>query len=360
MKMVTIIGARPQFIKAAMISRILKHETKINEVIVHTGQHYDANMSQIFFKELEIPSIAYDLGIHEGSHGKQTGHMVIAIETVLENEKPDWIMVYGDTNSTLAGALAAAKLNIPIAHIEAGLRSFNRKMPEEINRIIADHLSDILFTGTAQSVENLKREGFASNRIVEVGDVMYDAALFYGHKAESHSAILKRLNLNKYVLATIHRAENTNHPNRLLIIFNALEKLNQEIKVVIPLHPRTRKIIETNYPEILTHSKILILEPIGYFDMIVLEKHATLILTDSGGIQKEAFFYQIPCITLRDETEWIESVQLGWNRVVPPVDANELYSKISQALGTRGLLSHPYGKGDAAHKIVQRLKQEVC
>lgn len=357
MKIVTIVGARPQFIKAAMISRLLSNEKDMQDIILHTGQHYDMNMSQVFFDELEISKVAYQLAIHSTSHGKQTGEMLIAIEDVLMQEKPDWVLIYGDTNSTLAGAVAAAKLHIPIAHVEAGLRSFNRHMPEEVNRIIADQLADVLFTGTAQAVTNLKREGYPEARISEVGDVMYDAALFYAERADKNTKILKELNLTKYMLTTIHRAENTDDAQRLKIIFEALEQLNKHIPIVFPLHPRTRKTLEQHYPTLLHSSKMKIIEPVGFLEMIALEKNSELIITDSGGIQKEAFFYQIPCVTLRDETEWVELIELGWNRLVKPIDSAYIYEQVMQALGTRGITAqHPYGKGNAANKIVERLK----
>ncbi len=361
-KIVTVIGARPQFIKAATVSRLLRQTSKHKEMIIHTGQHYDANMSQIFFDELEIPEVSYHLGIGSGSHGQQTGEMLAAIEQVLLEEKPDYLLIYGDTNSTLAGALAAAKLHIPIAHIEAGLRSYNRTMPEEINRILADQLSDILFTPTEQAVHNLKKEGYAQARIVEVGDVMYDAALFYAEKAAKSSHILHHLNHppGEYILATIHRAENTNDSNRLTTIFTSLQRISKTLPVVMPLHPRTRKLIEHYSPSLLAKSAMHIIEPVGFLDMVMLEKNAALIVTDSGGVQKEAFFYHIPCVTLRSETEWVETIQLGWNTLVNPQDANKIHDQVIQTLGTRGLGNHfPYGQGNAANLIVQHLNQGV-
>lgn len=361
-KIVTVVGARPQFVKAAMVSRLLCKDLRIKEVIIHTGQHYDDNMSKIFFDDLDIPPISYQLGVGSSSQGKQTGEMIAAIETTLLQENPDWILIYGDTNSTLAAALAAAKLHIPIAHVEAGLRSYNRKMPEEINRLVADQLSDVLFTPTELAVINLKTEGFNDSRIIEVGDVMYDAALFFADKAGKKSRILQQLDIkdNEYILATIHRAENTNNKDRLLRIFTALEHVSATLPIVMPLHPRTRKIMEEYEPNFLKNTHIRMIDPIGFLDMIKLEKNAALIITDSGGVQKEAFFYQVPCVTLRDETEWVETVQLGWNKLVAVNAVNEIHDHILLSLGTAGLKDQfPYGKGDAAHRIVSYFQGEI-
>lgn len=357
-KILTVVGARPQFVKAAIVSRALKKEPNLNEVLVHTGQHYDNNMSQIFLDELEIPKITHQLSVSTGMHGKQTGEMLVRIEDVLIKEKPDYLLIYGDTNSTLAASLAAAKLHIPIAHVEAGLRSYNRKMPEEVNRIVADQLSEILFAPTKTAVANLKREGFPESRILEVGDVMYDAALYYGDKAEKTSRILDKLNLQNtpYILATIHRAENTDDHERLLIIFTALDKISKTLPIIMPLHPRTQKVIAQHFPQLLVNTKLRIIEPIGFLDMIMLEKQAKLIITDSGGVQKEAFFYQVPCVTLREETEWLETVELKWNRVVKPSHPTIIYDQVFQALDTQGISEqHPYGKGKAANLITQYL-----
>lgn len=361
-KIVTIVGARPQFIKAAIVSKALKQDSNLNEILVHTGQHYDNNMSQIFFDELEIPQIHHQLGIGSNSHGKQTGDMLANIETILLQEKPDWLLIYGDTNSTLAGALAAAKLHIPIAHVEAGLRSYNRRMPEEINRIVADQLSTLLFTPTGQSVKNLQNEGYAAERIVEVGDVMLDAALFYAEKAAKNSTILQKhqLTRGKYILSTIHRAENTNDVSRLKIIFEALESLCADLPVIMPLHPRTRHTLQNEYPEMLARSTITFIEPLGFLDMIMLEKNAGLIMTDSGGVQKEAYFYHVPCLTLREETEWVETVQLQWNTILNPQDSNEIYTQALKSLGSAGIQNqYPYGRGNAASLITERLSQGV-
>lgn len=317
-KIVAIVGARPQFIKAAAVSRVIRDEFagEIEEILVHTGQHYDANMSQVFFDELDIPHPGFNLEIAGGSHGVMTGRMLEAIENVLFAEKPDWVLVYGDTNSTLAGALAAAKLHIPVAHVEAGLRSFNMRMPEEINRILADRVSSLLFCPTENAVRNLSSEGLIDG-VYNVGDVMFDVALFYRGKAQSNRAILKKLKISEksYALATVHRAENTDSPNRLEEILMALSQLSTKLDVVLPLHPRTRGLIDKY--EIKRHiSGIKITDPLPFLDMVALEQSAKLILTDSGGIQKEAFFYGIPCITMRDETEWIETVRTGANKLV--------------------------------------------
>ncbi|WP_323720625.1 non-hydrolyzing UDP-N-acetylglucosamine 2-epimerase [Acetomicrobium sp.] len=355
---ITIVGARPQFIKAAAVSRVLRVAEGVKEVLVHTGQHYDANMSDVFFDELEIPRLDYNLGIGSGTHGEQTGRMLEAIEKVLLQEKPDWVQVYGDTNSTLAGALAAVKLHIPVAHIEAGLRSFNRLMPEEINRVLTDHASDLLFAPTKTAMENLWREGIYEDQIKLVGDVMYDAAIFYGKKADQQSHILNKLRLKskEYILATVHRAENTDDPVRLRAIFDALCEVACEIKVVLPLHPRTREALTKTGIYGTAASRICLTEPVGYLDMVMLEKNACLIATDSGGVQKEAFFYRVPCVTLREETEWVELVELGWNAVVPPFSAHVMADAIRSRIGSfGGVEENPYGDGNSAVKIVDFL-----
>lgn len=318
----------------------------------------------MFFQELEIPRPDYHLGIGSGTHGAQTGRMLEGIEQVLLAEKPDWVIVYGDTNSTLAGALAAAKLHIPVAHVEAGLRSFNRRMPEEINRILTDHASELLFAPTLASVENLRREGISEGKIHQVGDVMYDAALYYGAKAQAQSAIIQHLGLEPkgYILATIHRAENTNDPARLGAIFEGLAGVAREIAVVVPLHPRTRAALDRERLLEIVSQYILLIEPVGYLDMVMLEKNARLIATDSGGVQKEAFFYRVPCVTLREETEWVELVELGWNRLVSPVDAHTISRSLLDARQTASNKQAPsglYGEGNAAEQIVRQISSEL-
>ncbi len=359
MKVLTVVGARPQFIKAAAVATVLRATPEVREVLVHTGQHYDDNMSRVFFEELEIPKPDYHLGIGGGTHGQNTGRMLEAIERVLLEERPDWVLVYGDTDSTLAGALAAVKLHVRVAHVEAGLRSFNRRMPEEINRVLTDHASDLLFAPTEAAVQNLKREGIPEERIHLVGDVMYDAALYYGKKAERESRILERLSLQPkgYILATVHRAENTDNPARLKAILEGLAKVHREVPVVFPVHPRPRKAAELFGLGHLLES-VMAIEPVGYLDMVMLEKNASLIATDSGGVQKEAFFYRVPCVTLREETEWVELVALGWNRLCPPGKVTDLAACIDEARRTHGAEASPYGDGKASARIVRLLREK--
>jgi len=362
MKICTIVGARPQFIKAAVVSRAIAAQADMQEIIVHTGQHYDANMSSQFFDELDIPTPSYNLNIGSSTHGKQTGQMLGAIEDVLLAEKPDWVLVYGDTNSTLAGALAAVKLHIPVAHVEAGLRSFNRKMPEEINRVTADHLSTLLFAPTETSYKRLLHEGIEESRVFNVGDVMYDAALYYNERNASRKTIVDSLKLSKgsYVLATIHRAENTDSVQRIKNICNALLELAKNQEVVFPLHPRTDHILEKLGLLTSLREKVRVIEPVGYLDMIALEQHASLIITDSGGVQKEAYFNQVPCVTLRDETEWVELVDSGWNVLCSPDKAFSLtkYLDASKKPDSSNSLKL-YGEGNTAHKIVIILGQTI-
>lgn len=347
MKLLTIIGARPQFIKAATISRRVALTENLKEVIVHTGQHYDANMSDVFFTELSIPKPEYHLGIGGGSHGQMTGRQLEQIEAVLLDEKPDQVLVYGDTNSTLAGALAAAKLHIPVAHVEAGLRSFNRFMPEEINRVLTDHVSDVLFAPTDIAVQNLAAEGIDGKKVKQVGDVMFDAALFYKSQAVAPHWFSKHPELeNEYVLATIHRAENTDDPNRLRRILSELG--NCGIPVVLPLHPRTRKTIQ-DYGFILPPS-IKVFDPVSYLEMIFLQISAAVIATDSGGVQKEAYFHKVPCVTLREETEWVELVDAGWNTICPPL-TSDIATTIANALRPNTQIAL-YGQGTAAQEIL--------
>lgn len=357
LRVMTVIGARPQFIKAAAVSRIFQTSEILDEYILHTGQHYDANMSDVFFEEMRIPCPKYNLEIGSGSHGAQTGAMLVAVEKVLIDCRPDVVLVYGDTNSTLAGALAAAKMNIPIAHVEAGLRSFNREMPEEVNRVLTDHLSRWLFAPSKSAVSNLRREGLREESILEVGDVMYDACLFFGRDVTWGTAIMDSLKIDPqcYVLATIHRAENTNNIERLLIILQALSSLADQKRVVLPLHPRTRSVLKDRESTRKLLDKIQVIEPVGYKDMLVLEKNACLIATDSGGVQKEAFFFRVPCVTLREETEWLETVELGWNQVVPPTSPEALIAAFVRAGSCSRLDEYPYGRGDAATKILSTL-----
>ncbi len=360
-KVVTVVGARPQFIKASPVSFAFK-TCQINEIMVHTGQHYDDNMSEVFFSELGIPAPHYNLNIGSNSHGKQTGMMLAAIEEVLFQEKPQWVLIYGDTNSTLAGALAAAKLNIPIAHVEAGLRSFNRRMPEEINRVMSDHLSTLLFAPTLTSVANLLKEGIDEKRILHSGDVMYDAALFHAKQSDQNSTIISDLNLapKQFALATLHRAENTDSLQRLKAIIEALCKFSEKTEVLFPLHPRTKDYLKKYalYETAQKHLKII--EPVGLLDMIQLEKNASLIVTDSGGIQKEAYFYRTPCVTLRDETEWIELIELGWNRLATPISAEHIVSILNLATSPlEDQNEKPYGNGDTASFVAKQLIEKT-
>lgn len=376
MKIITVVGARPQFIKAAPVSRALRR-AGLREIIVHTGQHYDAAMSRVFFEELKIKEPGYNLGIGSDTHGVQTGRMLERVEQVLLKERPGLVIVYGDTNSTLAGALSAAKLHIPVAHVEAGLRSFNRIMPEETNRVLTDHISDILFCPTETAVKNLRNEGFGNiiNRgklvrgqmsfgktvrspvVLNVGDVMYDSVLYNSRLALRTSRILNdhHLSAKGYYLATVHRAENTDDPKRIKGIFSALGRLSKHIPVVVPLHPRTEKYLLglQNIAKSLT-----IIPPVSYLDMLMLSAGARVILTDSGGLQKEAFFLEVPCVTLRDETEWIETLQGSRNmlaghredRIVRAVESQEKRAR-------RRPRQDVFGDGNAAEKIVRSIRK---
>ncbi len=380
MKICTIIGARPQFIKAATISRaITEHNLhsssgiQIKEVIIHTGQHFDQNMSDVFFEEMQIPHPDYFLDIHGLSHGAMTGQMVEKIEALLMKEIPDFVLVYGDTNTTLAGALAASKIHIPVAHVEAGLRSFNRKMPEEINRVITDHISNVLFCPTDNAVENLKNEGIVNNlqtgtfskgvtrAVANVGDVMLDAAMFYKELSSEKSRILEKIyskngmQSGSFILSTIHRAENTDDSTRLKTIFNILEEIAEEIPIILPLHPRTRgKLKDINYKG--DFSNLLLVDPVSYFGMLELLANCSLVMTDSGGLQKEAFFFKKYCITLRNETEWVELVEHGYNTVAG-IDREKILKAVdkykNQFIATENLI---YGDGTASKKIVQALQ----
>lgn len=356
MNVITVIGARPQFIKAAVVSQALEAQG-ITESMVHTGQHYDNNMSKVFFDELGIPKPAHHLGIGGGSHGQNTGRMIEAIEIILMDQKPDLVLVYGDTDSTLAGALAAVKLHIPMAHVEAGLRSFNRRMPEEINRVLTDHAASQLFAPTQTAVQHLAAEGIKGDRVKCVGDVMYDAALHYGKQAQASSKVLKLLDLKPkaYTLATIHRAENTDDSVRLGAILQGFSDFAQTI--VLPLHPRTRARIESF--GLLLPTNVLLISSVGYLDMMMLEQNASLIATDSGGVQKEAFFHRVPCVTLREETEWTELIESGWNRLAPPVSDGDIATTMKVALSSSGQEEIPsFGEGDAAERIARTLSNK--
>ena len=356
-KILTVLGARPQFIKASVVSALVRNHTDLQEVVVHTGQHFDANMSDVFFDELGMAKPDHHLDIHGGSHGAMTGRMLIAVEDVIQQEKPDAVLVYGDTNSTLAGALAAAKLHVPVAHVEAGLRSFNMRMPEEINRILTDRISRWLFTPTSMATQNLLREGVQQEAITQVGDVMYDVALHHGARVEATGGAMDRLRLKpkEYILATIHRAENTDDPRRLTAIVEALCRLAESRNVVWPLHPRTRNILQQMGQLDSLRSRLTVVDPLGYLDMVQLEKYACLIATDSGGVQKEAFFHQVPCVTLRDETEWVELVDAGWNRLANAGSPADLSAAFEQALVAPRQNVQPYGDGSAAARIVAAL-----
>jgi UDP-GlcNAc3NAcA epimerase len=355
MKVNTIVGARPQFVKASVVSLALR-EKGIAEKLIHTGQHYDENMSAIFFGRLDVPPPSVNLGIGSGRHGLQTGRMLEAIEAVLADDPPEMVITYGDTNSTLAGALAAAKLRIPVAHIEAGMRTFERGMPEEVNRVLTDHASDLLFPPTPTAVQNLLREGIEESQIYAFGDVMYDAALLYGPQAERESRILDDLQLRRkpYVLVTVHRAENTDNPERLEAIFTGLLKIAGEIPIVLPLHPRTKSALQRRQLMTRISTAFQVLTPTGYFDMVMLEKNARLIVTDSGGVQKEAFFHRVPCLTLRERTEWLELVELGWNRILSPTSSRRVAEGLRSALDWKpSATQSPYGEGRSAQQIAE-------
>lgn len=360
-KILTVVGARPQFVKAAALSRAIgkfnseNNSVKIDELIIHTGQHYDDNMSRIFFDQLKIPHPEINLEVGSGLHGRQTGLMLEKLEEVAIDKNPDWMLIYGDTNSTLAGAIVAAKLHIPVAHVEAGLRSFNRRMPEEVNRVVADHLSKLLFCPTDTAVNNLSNEGITDG-VHQIGDVMYDSVLFNFKLASSSSNIIEKLRLEsrQYYLATIHRAENTDDPQRLQNIINAFSQIDSTI--VLPLHPRTKNTLGDSLEKLA--GNVLIIEPVAYLDMLMLEKNASVILTDSGGVQKEAYWAGVPCITLRDETEWVELVDAGVNQIVGADTA-----AILDAVGKAGQVADKlkstnaqlYGDGNTAEKIVEKL-----
>jgi UDP-GlcNAc3NAcA epimerase len=354
MKILTILGARPQFIKAAAVSRQLK-AIDIKEVIVHTGQHFDHNMSQVFFEEMNIPAPDYNLNINTLSHGAMTGRMMEAVEEIIINERPGVVMVYGDTNSTLAGALAAVKLKVPVAHVEAGLRSFNMEMPEEINRILTDRISSHLFCPTQLSVQNLMDEGFENftASILLSGDVMLDAALFYGAISEKKSTIIRNLNLKDgFVLSTIHRQENTDNLERLREIVDGLNQIHRSVPVVVPMHPRTAKILAS----LSIRPAFIAIDPVGYFDMVELIKHSSMVITDSGGLQKEAFFFRKPCITLREETEWVELVDYGFNTLSGLSSNDILTAWQTMSQRTVNFNVDLYGNGKASEQIARYLQ----
>ena len=368
MKILTILGARPQFIKAGSVSREIQRQKdegrSLKEVIVHTGQHYDANMSDIFFEEMKIPKPDYFLGIGGKSHGAMTGQMIEKIEEVALKEKPDWIMVYGDTNSTLAGAIVASKLHIKLAHVEAGLRSYNMKMPEEVNRILTDRVSDILFCPTKTAVKNLEKEAFPfvtasgnKQKIANVGDVMQDGAMFYKQFAKippitNHQSPIT----NNYILCTIHRAENTDDENRLRDIFEALNTIAKEKQIILPLHPRTKHLLPSS---VILHPNLIIIDPVGYLEMVWLIKNCSLVMTDSGGLQKEAYFFEKQCITLRDETEWVELVENGYNTLVgaDKYKILQAFKDITQHQSpiTNHYSLNLYGGGKASSQIIEEL-----
>ncbi len=379
-KIVTIIGARPQIIKAAALSRAIKNNfsSQITEIIVHTGQHYDDNMSQVFFDELEIPLPNYNLNVGSGNHGKQTATMISAIEDVLLIEKPNAIVLYGDTNSTLAGAIAASKIHIPVIHIEAGLRSFNKSMPEEINRIMCDHVSTLLFSPTKTGFDNLIQEGFLSQtkapysidnpKIYHCGDVMYDNSLFFSKISDVKTSIINDLKLknNGFILATIHRNNNTDEPIRLNALFKSLNdiSINHELQIVLPLHPRTSNLLERNLSKDLVeairlNSNFKIISPVSFLEMLALEKNCCLVMTDSGGVQKEAFYFEKPCVILRPETEWIELLENG-SALIADADENKIKFSFEQLIAKKDL-SFPklYGDGKAAEFICSEIINQI-
>jgi UDP-GlcNAc3NAcA epimerase len=374
MKLITIIGARPQIIKAAALSRAIKEsQHSINEIIVHTGQHYDPNMSDVFFKEMGIPQPNFNLAVGSGSHGKQTANMISGIENLLESEKPDWLVVYGDTNSTLAGAIAASKIHVPIAHIEAGLRSFNKSMPEEVNRILCDHVSTLLFSPTPTGYNNLMKEGFKENKapftadnpgIFQCGDLMYDNSLYFADIADNQTDISSRLKLDEapFILATIHRNNNTDDETRINQLFESLSKIaiENKIRIILPVHPRTQKMIDQllndNNKEHLKNNVIEIIPPASFFEMIVLEKKSMMVITDSGGVQKEAYFFKKPCIILRPETEWVELVENGAAKICD-ADPDKIINAFNYYFKNKNELKFMpiFGDGNAAKFIIETL-----
>ena len=376
LKILTIIGARPQIIKAAALSRAVRTHfaEKIREIIVHTGQHYDENMSEVFFRELNIPRPDYNLNVGSGSHGKQTAAMITGIEEILQKENPGCIVLYGDTNSTLAGAVAASKLHIPVVHVEAGLRSFNKSMPEEVNRILCDHVSTLLFSPTRRGFDNLLREGFREDvsgavsadrpKIYHCGDVMYDNSMYFSDIADRSTTIIRELDLEQkdFILATIHRDNNTDNPARLTALFRVFDRItrNHDVQVVLPLHPRTAKLLEKNldagvYSAVMANKGIRIIPPVSFLGMIALEKNSSLVMTDSGGVQKEAFFFKKPCIILRPETEWVELVEAG-AAVIADADENRIMAAFDHFRAAADLSFPPlYGDGKASEFICSEI-----
>lgn len=374
-RLLTVIGARPQIIKAAAISRAVKNHfsDKIEEKILHTGQHYDANMSQVFFDELGIPAPDYNLGVGSGSHGAQTAKMIAGIEEVLTSNHFDGIILYGDTNSTLAGAVAASKIHVPVFHIEAGLRSFNMTMPEEINRIVCDQLSSICFSPTQTGIDNLKREGFFESPakfkngkgrfVVNSGDVMYDNSMYFASIAEQKSDILSRLGIKsgEYILTTIHRPNNTDEPERLTAIISSLLSITERdsITLVLPLHPRTKNLLDKNlakdvYEKLMSSSRVKIIPPASFFEIIVLEKNARIVMTDSGGVQKESFFFERPCVILRPETEWVEIIEHGAG-IIADADPERIISAYDKLVGTAPSFPPLFGDAHASEHILKTI-----
>lgn len=364
-KVVTLVGARPQFIKAAALSRVIRdsYANTIKEVLVHSGQHYDENMSDVFFTEMDIPKPNYHLEVGSGSHAKQTAQISLKFEEVLNTEKPDIVVVYGDTNTTIAGALTAAKLHIPIAHVEAGLRSYNKNMPEELNRVLTDHVSDFLFCPTQTAINNLQKENFSNSIIHHSGDIMYDASLYYGQKADESVLAKNGLEKNNYWLATIHRQSNTDDVKQLNHLFISLLELvkEQNAKLVLPLHPRTKKAIETHLDkavleEIYSTDNFLLMPPASYLEMVALEKNCSLVFTDSGGVQKEAYFYQKPCVVLRKETEWVELIESG-RAVLAPKD---IKAGVEKVLNNNSKdFPHFFGDGNTADFICKIIAKNI-
>lgn len=357
MKIVTVIGTRPQFVKAAVVSKALMSKG-ISEFLVHTGQHYEYNMSKVFFDDMSMNKPHAFLGISGTSHGSMTGEMLIKIEELIIQQKPDWVLVYGDTNSTLAGALAASKLNVPCAHVEAGLRSDNRRMPEEINRILTDHASDLLFAPTSAAYQRLMKEGIPENKIIRTGDVMLDAAIYFRKKAKSKSSIVKGLELDgeKFALCTLHRAENVDSEKRLRWMVAQLNEVSKDFRIILPVHPRLRARLDTLQLTNSLSDKIKLIDPVGFLDILCLQMASTIIITDSGGMQKEAFFQKKPCVTVRTETEWVELLAAGHNRLAIP-EQDSILQKVHDAMNASLDWSiNLYGDGNTSYIIAEALQ----